>query len=477
MNKFHAFCSKLKRDLKGSVAIIAAVAAPTVFVTIGLAVDYARLEVARKQAQTAIDSAALIAASEIVNGNTSKLDIERKAREFFDANISGETAGDGESSGEEGNEGANNDENSSGKSAPVAFNNFSITIDAAESSVIVATDVEVRTLMSALLGFETLASPVFATTSYNADELEIAFVLDVTGSMKSGNRIGSLKIALNSAIETLLPKEGVNTNRVRVSLIPYSTSVNLGAFHETAVGANTRSANSPFTCVTERLGVNAFNDVVPVSNQSSTLYQTSPLIDAIGDIRRNAPTPCPVTPVRPLTNDRDVLLADVASFRAEGYTGGHMGVDWGINTISGEFGNFWGTDAAPKPYSDPNVRKVLVVMTDGAFNTAFNDPDDTKLSKVLGKRREPSEEATSKFCDFAKKPSGAGQGPRIEIFTINYLAGKRARNLLQPCATPDSDDFPGPHYFEIQSDNANPEALTDVFNTIARRVLKVLVSS
>jgi hypothetical protein len=83
-----------------------------------------------------------------------------------------------------------------------------------------------------------LAFPVFSTAStqritvnsaavYSDRVIEVAMMLDITGSM-AGQKIKDLKSAASNAVETFLNGNSGVVPRVRVAIVPYADSVNVG---------------------------------------------------------------------------------------------------------------------------------------------------------------------------------------------------------------------------------------------------------
>lgn len=445
------------------MAIIAAASAPIFVAAAGGAVDYARFTDIRQVSEKALDSASIGVATAISRG---QLDPEDKAAheayglELFSLNI--------------------NDNSVGNNVTPV---NFSMEYNPVTFSVTANVDVEVPTVFAGLIGISSFDTSIASTSGFGGtpgengegglDKVEFSFVLDLTGSMR-GARLDALKVALRDSLNVLLPagtggEPGRNDDRVRVGFVPYSASVNLGDdFHKKAVGANTASASSRNTCVTEREGLNAFSAVAPISSSSNTLYETD---SAVRDSSTGA---CPDAAIRPLTNDRDVLLGDIEVFSASGATGGHMGIDWGVNLLLDEWQDFWPEGAKPADNGAAGVRKVLVVMTDGEFNTSYYNNNTIQAFSLPNsgssstRRTQRSNVAALKFCDLAKSANS-----NIEVYTIAFDAGRSAEALLKACATPDpegTEEGEG-HFFGAVSG----EELAAAFQSIVGRELPVLL--
>ena len=384
--------TQFKSDTRGNFVMMAAIALPVAAFTIGSAVDLANFRVASYATQAAIDSASIAASRAITVEDATLAEATDVARQQLALNIS----------------------NVSFVNQQEIENSLRIEQDLNSGTITASADVQTPTLFAAIFGFDNIAGTVSATNQVQS--LEIAFVLDNTGSMSlsiGGNnsnngRINALRGAMENAIDLLLPVGKINDNRVRASIIPYSSSVNLGAFYDAAVGPNAPDRGS--SCITEREGINIFEDVEPDENADETLYET--------DIGLR-PAICLEAEILPLTGDRDELLDSVDNLVTRGLTAGHIGVTWGLNTLSGEWQSFWPDEARPANYLTSNVRKILVVMTDGEFNTDFYDQGG-----------QTSSSAALEFCDLAKDASRG-----VVVYTVTLGNDLPAQDLMAQCAT------------------------------------------
>ena len=175
------------------------------------------------------------------------------------------------------------------------------------------------------------------------------------------------------------------------------------------------------TCVTEREGINAFEDVVADVDLAETLYETDAALPS-----------CLSAQVLPLTGERDELFTSVANLTTQGATAGHIGITWGINTLSAVWQSFWPEGARPADYLTSNVRKILVVMTDGEFNTSYFDED---VNAPRGGQNNPrgvaaSTAATLEYCNLAKDASRG-----VVVYTVTLGDNVEAQDLMSQCAT------------------------------------------
>ena len=73
----------------------------------------------------------------------------------------------------------------------------------------------------------------------------------------------------------------------------------------------------------------------------------------------------------PLTTDTATLNARIAALQAASSTAGHIGTAWGWYMLSPNFGYLWPARASLRHYGTPSTMKIMVLMTDGAFNTSY----------------------------------------------------------------------------------------------------------
>lgn len=137
----------------------------------------------------------------------------------------------------------------------------------------------------------------------------------------------------------------------------------------------------------------------------------------------------------PLTNDIAALQARISELSAEGMTAGALATQFSWFTLSPNWSDIWGTDSAPGSYADlsqknangsPKLRKIAVLMTDGAYNTLRSWTDDPPATV--------SADAV-KMCD-AMKAKG------IEIYTVGFALNELtaaeqslAISTLQSCGS------------------------------------------
>ncbi|TGQ78859.1 VWA domain-containing protein, partial [Mesorhizobium sp. M8A.F.Ca.ET.208.01.1.1] len=76
------------------------------------------------------------------------------------------------------------------------------------------------------------------TALYSDKTVEVAMMLDVTGSM-AGQKIKDLRAAASNAVDSFLTGQNAANPRVRVAIVPYANSVNAGPLAASTVFVET----------------------------------------------------------------------------------------------------------------------------------------------------------------------------------------------------------------------------------------------
>lgn len=178
----------------GSIGVIFALALVPLLAFAGLAVDYGRALLYRNQLGYALDTAALAVASS--TGTKQKL--EARMRAYLDANFANEDLHD------------------------------EIDFDLGDPGETITAEASLRmdTTFMAVLGRRYLDISVSTTVLREISGLELAMVLDVTGSM-AGTKIADLREAARALVRIVFDDEPA-PEFLRVAVVPYSAAVNPG---------------------------------------------------------------------------------------------------------------------------------------------------------------------------------------------------------------------------------------------------------
>lgn len=440
----------LARDERGGVAMIFAGTLIPTLLAIGLAVDTARAYAVKSQLQQALDAAALAVGSSF--GTPAEL--QALAQKYFDANF---------------------------RSNGLAVSS-SITVSVVGDTVSASGTAAVNTTLMALTGVDVLNVSEQSVVVRAIRGLELAMVLDNTGSMTTNNNIAALRDAAQELTDILFGGHTTHPS-LRIALVPYSASVNPGKPAEALVsGSAVVDAGNKLGwkgCVVERAGANAVADT-PASTALWTQYKWLPAVDnnynpaqastvradySYGNGGTGPNLGCP-TPITPLTNEKATLDAAISAMRAwsRGGTFSDIGMAWGLRVLSPEppftEGLAWGT---------PKWDKAAILMTDGenqffklsgtatpnTANTAVNS-DYTGYGRLdelgrigttnIGTAKTTINTRMASVCQ-AMKDKG------ILVYTITFTSGinDATRTLYRNCATNPSKYFDSPTQTELRA--------------------------
>lgn len=402
MNCLVELVGDFKRNNRGTIAVIFAFAIVVLFATVALAVDAGRAYSASSKLASAADAAALAAARLLDDEDATDADVKALAQVVFNANIN------------------------QLKMSDIAISNFNAAVDRGASSVTITSDIKVPTTVAQVVGIDSIDFSPTSKVVFKAKKIELALVLDITGSMNNDGKLAALKTAAKDLVDALFssaPTKGA----VKVSMVPYAGSVNAGA---TAAADATNNASTD-NCVVEREGTAAFTEAAPNSGAyvSATNSTESPKYS------------CPGPEIVPLTDlheqgDRDNFKASIDALTASGWTAGHIGTAWGWYTLSPSWNSVFSGDTA-KNYDQEKVIKAVIVMTDGMFNTAYkNGGLATDASSSNEDKLAPgsSPHQFLQICNAMRNPSNSNEA--IQIYTVAFNAPTTAVELLTECSGP-----------------------------------------
>lgn len=310
----------------------------------------------------------------------------------------------------------------------------------------------------------------------SSNNIEVALALDVTGSM-SGQKITDLKAAAKDLVD-LVVQDQQSPYYTKLAIAPYSAAVNVGSYAASVRGAYTGGtcttpgcASFRFTnaqgnsktfaisnCVTERTGSSAYTDAGPASAWLGRNYPASG-------------NPCLASTIMPLSSDRTALKSKIDGLSAAGSTAGHLGLAWGWYLVSPNFASLWPSASQPAAYGTAKLLKVVVLMTDGAFNTTYcNGVISRDAGAGSGSSADhincnaPNGGAFSQaraLCDNMK-----AQGVIIYTVGFDVASDQNAKDIMTACAT-DAE-----HVY-LPSTGA---ALKDAFHAIGQDISRLRIS-
>jgi Flp pilus assembly protein TadG len=212
--------SRFARAERGNIAILFAAAAVPLLLLMGGVTDFARFTRYKAELSNAVDSAALALAR---RGETYT---EAQAKQFVTDYVAAFNVTD----------------------ADFAVNTYTVT--KTDNGFHVVADASMSTIFLSLAGmaggnaFDTMSMNVVAEVVHASNRVELALVLDNTGSMNCGavvsssctgnwsspsstSRIAGLKTAAHTLIDTLMTDDAVAQGYVKVSVVPFEGTVNI----------------------------------------------------------------------------------------------------------------------------------------------------------------------------------------------------------------------------------------------------------
>lgn len=399
-DKAEAIVKRFKTDQSGAVIMLAAMVIPVLAFVVGIGIDYGRASKSKTVIASALDAALLKAGRDMSAGAISASDVQDQVTATFNAMVA-------ESS-----------------MSGTAIDSVAVTVDKTKGLISGTVKGESTAAFAGILGIDSLDVGVNGAVNYNTLTVELAMMLDVTGSM-GGQKINDLKSAATNVIDILLPADGSTTNKVRIGLVPYSNSVNVGS-HALAVTGNKNKE-----CVVERAGVGAYDDAPP----SEAMFNTT--------------SSCPSVTIEPLSTNTTKLKNNINSYKASGMTAGHLGTAWAWYMLSPRWNAIWPAASKPAAYGTKDLIKVMILMTDGSFNQWYVNGNGNS-----GKQAKD-------VCAEAKKKN-------VIIYSVAFKAPSSAQNLLKTCAT--SADK---HYFNTTTG----DSLKNAFEAIAIEIRNLRLSS
>ncbi len=430
MNK--SLIGKFAKNKKGNIALLTSFLAIPMFVLAGGAVDLMRIAGARSEVLGAIDTGVLAATS-----LTNTRDPETVIREYVDTNVDPSII----------------------DPANVTLN-VSSTKTLNSSTINVTADFSIPTTFLSLLGYNSVPVQIASTGTEAIPNVEVSLVLDVSGSMR-GDKIVALRDAANEFIDTIITPG--SEDRVSVSLIPYSSNVQLnkttfGAYLDVeeilCEGQGGSCDIDDFSEAEIQDAIN--NDWNGCFNYDNADYGTG-LLQSTSEEETPRDRDCKPsqTPIF-VSNDTTALHAQINSYTASGSTAMHVGTMWGLKALSPSWQGAIGAGPdfgdRPKAFTDEDTQKFLVVMTDGQINPIRSD--NFGSDAIAGNH-------FTSVCQQARDNN-------VSVWAIGFQItdGSDADILLEQCPSNPSQ------YFLIEGLN-----ISDAFEVIAATINNLRITS
>jgi Flp pilus assembly protein TadG len=385
------------RDDEGQIAVIFALALTALLLFSGVAIDYVRASSARSSLQNAADAIVLALGREAADGTSTDV-LKQKATARLAAMLPSNYA-------------------FSVKSVATVSGTLTMTVEGS-----------IPATLTSVAGFTTLKQKVTSQATWGTGKLEIALVLDSTGSMASYNRMVELKKAANAMLDEMKTSEA---GLVKIAIVPFDVNVRVANTYKTATWFKTDWWVSWFWngCIADRDQSNDVSDAA-VTTSAATKYP-----GALCSSDK-------LTTIQPLTDDFSLLYAKISALTPAGNTNITIGLAWGMALLSSQEPF---TEGVPTGTKD--VTKILVLMTDG-------DNTENRWTSTASQ----IDARTTLACQSAKDS-------KIEVYSVRLMEGNAT--LLKNCAS-----SPG-NYYNVE----NSADLVPAFQAIGEKISQLRLSS
>ncbi|WP_413719588.1 pilus assembly protein TadG-related protein [Silicimonas sp. MF1-12-2] len=365
------------RTEDGSLTIFSLFMFILILMVTGLAVDMARHENERVRLQNTLDTAVLAAGS-LESGAETEAEMEAMVLDYI---------------------------------AKAGIDPSMVTVDpeitgAYSRKVTASADFQLDTLFMGLMGINSLPGVAAGQAAEGQEKVEVVLVLDVSGSMGSNGKIEALRPAAKGFVTEMINRLGAE--RVAISVVPYNHQVHV----DDELRARLNWDNTLTTVESPRLhpgAITTYNthnastrcarfrddDFRTAALAAGGAIEGSAMFSGLSgrNLTRYAQYPSRASwcsdeykTVLLYQNDERDLHDFIDTLEGSGWTSIDYGMNWGVGLLENSFApivqdmvddNLLSSDMAGHPFAfgDPDVKKVVVLMTDG-MNTDHLDLAD-----------------------------------------------------------------------------------------------------
>ncbi len=170
----------------------------------------------------------------------------------------------------------------------------------------------------------------------------------------------------------------------------------------------------------------------------------------------------PLTPLMTLKDNKDALVNSINALRANGFTYIPSGLVWGWRVLSHKAPFAEGASDADVKRKD--IRRIIVLMTDGANTVAPNRRRGWAYADHRQKDRAYADRMTRELCNNIKASNPATGKRNAEIITVTFdVWDTGIKDLMQSCAS-------------LGSFDAKSGDLAKVFDQIAMKLVELHLS-
>ncbi len=401
---------RFHRDEAGGVAIAFGLSLTVILACSGVAMDYSRASNAKTSLQSALDSAVLQAGKSVLaTGHRVTVgEIRRSLRTYLSA-----------------------DDAAMIKTVEVVQTSTKLEAKAGSS---------VKSLFGSFTGREKIPVMAQASIPIGSTRLEIALVLDSTGSMAALGKMDALKAAANELVDTVTAAKTAGSE-VAFAVVPFTSQVRLPLSNANASWMDFRSGQAN---PAENADKATWNGCVMDRDKPHNTKKNKPTNGKPEEAYPAVQT-CKwpnLQPISGLDTNIAAVKARISALIPDGNTNTTIGLAWGNNVL---------TPGSPMGDGSSTVAgraiRMMVFLTDG-----LNTEDRFAQTPVQ------MDADMRELCRNSK-------GGNIRIFTIRVIEGNEP--ILQDCASNPGD------YYRVDSS----AGLFNAFREIAGKMTKLRLSS
>lgn len=344
-------------DENGSIIVFVLVVFSAMFLVGGTAVDLARHENLRSSLQYNLDRAVLAAAAlkQTQDPDVVVQDYMSKVTTIEDFTVS--------------------------VTSTVALNSREVSATATAN---------LDTWFLSMAGINTMPITATSKSEEKIPNLEISLVLDVSGSM-GGSKLANLKVAAKEFVTTLLANAEDDT--VAISIVPFNHNVapSDDLFDNLTVSNLHNLSNCLVFSDTDFDSVS----IDPTVSQTQAIYTS--MYGTFQNFNDSYIT-CyseEESQILAYSDNETALHGKIDGLQADGWTAAHLGMKWGLALVDPKFQSVVtslvtdekvdaGFAGIPVAYNEPQTKKVVVLMGDGAntWEFGFNNTYKNGLSDL-----------------------------------------------------------------------------------------------
>lgn len=223
MRNFLSLLRRFQSDERGAFIVIFGLLAIVLVATAGAVVDFTTIEQARARAQDALDSAALGLQPRIFDDGITEEALRSDAEDLLIERLADNR---------------------------VTAGVDSVVMNPVDGTLRLNANITVPTAFVSLIGFNEVTARVVSEATRKRLNVEVAMVLDNSGSMAQQNRMTNLKAAARCAMNILFNGDcdsaaaDASAPTVKIGIVPFASLVNVGTAYATASWMDTSGASS-----------------------------------------------------------------------------------------------------------------------------------------------------------------------------------------------------------------------------------------